>query len=398
MRVGPGTSPTPISTGTAFMFAPIVFVDMKPQDPAKEYQPRGMTLLSITAPASGPVATRHGNIVIAESRIGYGGFSALLGLISTDVSARGNSDKRDVYLVGVAKGGLQLARVALDHLGASEKYTYFHPQTLSFTSESPDKDLESESDIYMPGTFSSGSVFYSAYFATFIMVYFNKLADSTFYIRYLDLSQPLQEDQVWTREGRFGQGIDNDDAEALVKYAWSAEQKLCHSPPGRGGFNYAGVAHPEYFNRQYFAKSLYEDNVPNERRRNDWYGSALISEADAGSDGKHLLLSWTSQMQNSQKVGLYQIQLAIVEFDRIPRRPGADALTSSATNPSGTSSARLPPHRSEATKFTIKLQGSDTDRSLPNLNFGGRFSKWLGCWQSILTVSTVLFSVTRLNF
>jgi len=65
-HTGPGTSPTPISTTQAFMYAPLVYVDYQPQDPAKEYQARGMTLITITLPDTrkgGPVALRKGDLV-----------------------------------------------------------------------------------------------------------------------------------------------------------------------------------------------------------------------------------------------------------------------------------------------------------------------------------------------
>ena len=159
------------------------------------------------------------------------------------------------------------------------------------------------------------------------MIYFNKMADSTFYIRYLNLDNPLEDDANWVKGGKNGTGILQEDAEALTKYAWSPEQTLFVSPTGKGGFNYAGTPHPSYFNRQYFAPSLYPDNTPDEQRKNDWYGSNLVPEDDAGGDGRYLLLSWTSQLRGGTNSGIYQIQLAMVEFDIVPTRPGS-SLTS----------------------------------------------------------------------
>ena len=162
------------------------------------------------------------------------------------------------------------------------------------------------------------------------MIYFDKMADSTFFIRYLDLSNPLGNDQIWIIGGKHGAGIQPEDVESLVKYAWSAEQKLYTSRPGKGGFNYAGMPHPEYFNRQYFAQSLYPDSTPSSKRVNDWYGGGFVGEADAQGDGRYLLLSWTSQAQGGQDNGIYQIQLAVLEFDDIPSVPIASASPSSS--------------------------------------------------------------------
>ena len=171
------------------------------------------------------------------------------------------------------------------------------------------------------------------YFRTFIMVYFNKLADSTFYIRYLDLDQPYGGDPTWIIGGKRGKGIIQEDAEAIVKYAWSPQQQLYISPPGKGGFNYAGIPHPEYFNKQYFAQSLYPGKTPVSRRLNKWYGVDLVPETDTSIDGRHLLLSWTSQLQGGKDAGIYQICLALVEFDQIPVKPGPSSTVTAGPNP-----------------------------------------------------------------
>ena len=251
-----------------------------------------MTLITITAPNSGPVAARQGDLIIPGTEVAYGGFSSILGYKSTDAATEKDTGNRDVYLLGMTVSGLQLARVGMNHLSDFSKYVFWNPQSQSFSTKAPDPGLRDASQIYLPGTFSSGSVFFSPYFKTFIMVYFNKMVDSTFYIRYLQLNGPLGQDATWIVGGKNGEGLQAEDAEALVKYTWSAEQKLYASPPGPGGFNYAGMAHPEYFNTQYFPPSLYPAETPNEKRVNGWYGPG-----SAGVDGKTLLLSWTSQVR-----------------------------------------------------------------------------------------------------
>ena len=317
---GPGTSPTPIGTQQAFLYAPLVYVDYNPQDPSKEYQGRGMTLISITSPGSGPVALRQGDLVIPGTEIGFGGFSAVLGRKSLSSDQAADDNGRDVYLFGITPAGLQLARVDITDLSTYSAFAFWSPKDRTFVSSSPKTGQIANDAIYMPGSFSSGTVFYSPYFSTFLMLYFNHKGDSTFYIRYLDLHSPADPaDKTWQQGGKEGKGIEPDDAEALLYYAWSEEQILYTSPTGKGGYNYAGTCHPQFFNTQYFAPSLYPPNTPAKDRRNDWYGAGLVSqEAAGGRDGKYLLLGWTSQ----RKKGVYEVQLAVAEFGDIPEGPG----------------------------------------------------------------------------
>ncbi|KAL8984079.1 MAG: hypothetical protein Q9205_001855 [Flavoplaca limonia] len=339
VAIWPGTSPTPYSTSQAFLFAPLVYVDYQPQDPSKEYQARGMTLISIAASSSGPSVDRQGDLIISGLQVAYGGFSSVLGYTGTAKPQDLNA--RDVYLFGMTEAGLQLARASVGHLTDFSHYSFWDPTQLEFDQKPPKLDEKDIQKIYLPGTFSSGSIFYSPYFNTFLMIYFNKYVDSTFRIRFLDLNTPVGDDPIWPKQGKRGKGIVPEDVEALVKYAWSPEQELYKSPPAKGGFNYAGMAHPEYFNRQYFAPSLYPKGTSAGERRNLWYGSSLVSEKKAGGDGRHLLLSWTSQLRGGFGSGIYQVQLAKVEFDTIPNNP--QGAFPSATVPSSTPTLFLAP-------------------------------------------------------
>ena len=327
---------------------------MKPQDPLKEYQGRGMTLITITAPPTGPIAVRQGDLIIPGTQIGFGGFTTLLGHKSTDSSSDQSGGDRDVYLLGMTNSGLQLARVGVNDLNLFSKYSFWEPDKLDFTDTPPKPDLIDNKQIYIPGSFSCGSIFYSPYFLTFIMVYFNKMVDSTFYIRYLDLTNPLKKDSTWLPGGKNGKGIEAEDAEALIRYTWSPQQTLYSSPPGKGGFNYAGSVHSEFFNRRYFARSLYPGNTPADQRFNDWYGSSIVPESD-GVDGKNLLLSWTSQKVGGMDTGIYEIQLAVVEFDAIPKDP--DNL-----NPTATSSGK--PDQGPDAKATHTQSTHDAVKSI----------------------------------
>ena len=316
-----------------------MYVDYQPQEPSKEYQARGMTLISIAASSSGPSVDRQGDLIISGLQVAYGGFSSVLGYTSTAKPQDLNA--RDVYLLGMTEAGLQLARASVGHLTDFSHYSFWDPTKLEFDQNPPKLDEKDIQKIYLPGTFSSGSIFYSPYFNTFLMIYFNKYVDSTFRIRFLDLNTPVGDDPIWPRQGKGGKGIAPEDVEALVKYAWSPEQELYKSPPAKGGFNYAGMAHPEYFNRQYFAPSLYPKGTSAGERRNLWYGSSLVSEKKAGGDGRHLLLSWTAQVRGGFGSGIYQVQLAKVEFGTVPDNP--QGAFPSATFPSSTPTLSLAP-------------------------------------------------------
>jgi hypothetical protein len=329
---GPGTNPIPIATDSAFLYAPLVYVDAQPEDPSKQYQSRGITLIRITVKNGAPIAKRVIDLLFPGDTIPFGGFAALLGAPSLDTASSRRLGDRDIYLFGYTDAGLQVARRTLDGIWNPSGYTFFQPNQCKFTDKQPNPSIIDPGQIYLTGSFASGSVFYSPYFQTFVFIYLNKLADSTFYIRYLDIDKPSCGSSAWIKGGKSGKGIGPDDAEAIVWYEWSPQQTLYVSPPGKGGFNYAGFAHPEFFNRQYLSPALYYDDVPASKRKNDWYGSKVLSESAAGGDGKNLLLSWTSQEQGGWGTGIYQVMLARLEFNDIPLNPAKPTLTKPSTS------------------------------------------------------------------
>ena len=121
-----------------------------------------MTLITITAPNNGPIAIRQGDLIIPGTEVAFGGFSTLLGFPSTEGSNT-NSNDRDVYLIGITEGGLQLSRVALNQITSYSKYSFFDPESLLFSNESPSLNITDGKQIYLPGSFSSGNIFYSTY-------------------------------------------------------------------------------------------------------------------------------------------------------------------------------------------------------------------------------------------
>ncbi|EON68275.1 hypothetical protein W97_07533 [Coniosporium apollinis CBS 100218] len=300
MAIWPGTNPLPISTEEAILWAPRVHVDAQAQKVTLRAE--GMTLLSINITQDGPQVTRLVDKI--DGAIQYGGFAAVQG---------GSPNARFVYLFGADAYGLQLAQVPLDVIQDERKRRYYHPRLHMWAETQPLSGLASKEDLYLAGTFSSGSIFFSPYFRTFLMIYFNNVADSTFYLRYLDLSAPRG-----PTHGKAGHVLGPDDIEALGSFYWSPEMNLWRSPPTKHGYNYAGQVHPEYFNRLYYAPSVYSDAQPTDF---PFYGSGVVDPETP--DGKHILLSYTRQMGN----GRYQVELARLEFEGIAGRPETDGAS-----------------------------------------------------------------------
>ena len=191
-----------------------------------------MTLITITAPDTGPVPVRKGDLIIPGTEVAYGGFSTVIGRKSTNDQSDRDKGDLDTYLLGMTESGLQLARIGINDVKNFDKFTFWDPVKAAFTGHSPKTNVKNPSQVYLPGTYSSGSVFYSPYFHTFLMIYFNKMTDSTFYIRYLDINDPTREDKTWVQGGKKGKGVEAEDVEALVFYKWSDEETLYISKPG----------------------------------------------------------------------------------------------------------------------------------------------------------------------
>ena len=151
-------------------------------------------------------------------------------------------------------------------------------------------------------------------------------------------------------------------------YPWSAEEKLYASPVIKG-FNYAGMPHPEYFNRHYFPPTLYPPGTPSARRINDWFGGGTIAETNAGIDGQHLLLSWTSQLESGTDTGIYHVHLASVEFDDL------DDTTRPWSSPPARTSPTSTGHRPLSTALNMVRKGASGPRLHAFVDFpSGRVS------------------------
>ena len=79
--------------------------------------------------------------------------------MSTDVSEHAKDVERDMYLLGMIDGGLQLARVRLNEIGAHDRYMFFDPENLNFTTDSPSPEGSDHEKVYLPAPFRRGASF-----------------------------------------------------------------------------------------------------------------------------------------------------------------------------------------------------------------------------------------------
>ena len=302
------------------------------QSALAQYLQKGATLLEIKATPSGPQANRIVDTLFTSQYIPYGTFAALAGTPIKEGTFT-------IYLLGKTGTGLQLARVESSGLSKLSAYEYFRPPDCTFVEGAPSINDSTVEDLYLPGSFSSGSVFYSPVFKTFLLIYFNDWADSTFNMRYLDLDNITCSTKDWVKGGKNGRGIQAADVESLFRYNWSPEQVLYKSPPGPRGYNYAGIAHPEFWGRAYYSQWMYSNGGIDSDMESGWYGSSVVNESRAGSDGRQMLLSWTSQENGPAGSGRYQVMLAKVEFALATESTDSTTIDAPSTG-AGTAASR----------------------------------------------------------
>jgi hypothetical protein len=174
------------------------------------------TLVEITAdPAAGPKVER------VVPQLFYSGESPLYGGFSTIVSR----DASDLYLfskewdASTLTGGMRVARVSATSYKDHAQYTYWDGATWSSDLAAASK---APAGLLFSANLSTGDVFWSEYYNTYMAVYFNSFADSTFYMRYA--------------------------LDGTVTGMWSDEIKLAVTQPGTGlqPYNYAGHAYPSF--------------------------------------------------------------------------------------------------------------------------------------------------------
>jgi hypothetical protein len=248
----------------------------------------------------------------------FGCFASIIGRASQCYNGESTACRqRHIFLLGVWDDGLQLARLPLQDISKFEDaYDFWQSDSCTFSPKGDTFNLSTATS-YLQGSFSSGSVFYSPIFKTFLMVYMTADADSTIYVRYLDLNalSCTSNSTSWQKGGINGHGITMEDAEAIIHYQWSNSQVLFKTPiPNHSApsYNYAAIAHPEYFNRQYYQPWMYMNGGIDSTMRSPWLGHEVVAEAAAGGDGRHLMVSWTME----GKYG-YEIVMASVEFEQV---------------------------------------------------------------------------------
>ena len=121
--------------------------------------------------------------------------------------------------------------------------------------------------------------------------------------------------------------------------------------------------------------------TPKAKRVNSWYGANLVAEADAGGNGKYILLSWTAQLQSGTNNGIYQVQLAMLEFDTIPPNPAASAPTGMTTdavpNPTASGSALSSKYRHKLVNTALNVIEKGLGQSLiAHLGYSKASWKW----------------------
>lgn len=124
-------------------------------------------------------------------------------------------------------------------------------------------------------------IFYSPRHLTFIAVYLNHYADSTFYYRH------LVADSAIIPPYAPGGNQDEDIVENVLKYKWSDEAVLYKAAQGMNGhYIYAGGVHREY------------------------YGSD-----DIANGGSKMLISWTAPTGQDPSTLASEYQIITAEID-----------------------------------------------------------------------------------
>ncbi|KAK9365076.1 hypothetical protein V1509DRAFT_424252 [Lipomyces kononenkoae] len=158
--------------------------------------------------------TRDQQVTFPTTTYAYGSFASIVVngvafLYGLDTTYSSNKD-------------VHVARVPVSHISDLSKYLYYDAWTKKWTSKRPKPTARHQSAAVMSNSmpYSSGSMFYSEYHNAYLLVYFSNWADSTFRVSYAP--SPVG--------------------------PWTTDNKIIHKIPlGPGGFDYGGVAHPQYY-------------------------------------------------------------------------------------------------------------------------------------------------------
>ena len=217
---GPGTNPLAVSPALAWLWAPVVRVSNVTSENSKtiqqDYTYQYTTLAMLDDTKSGLAVARSSDRLFAidshtelSGKLSpFGCFANLGGKTSECYNEHFLVCRQHfVYLLGVYGDGLQLARLPLHDIGKSESaYEFWQSEYCNFSLPGDSSKLLPSSKSYLQGSFSTGSVFYNPFSETFVLVYMNANADSTLYVRYLDLNIPLcaGNGTVWQKAASIG--------------------------------------------------------------------------------------------------------------------------------------------------------------------------------------------------
>ncbi|KAJ8097259.1 hypothetical protein POJ06DRAFT_260928 [Lipomyces tetrasporus] len=158
--------------------------------------------------------TRDKQVTFPNTTYEYGSFANMVvdGVAFLYALDTKYSSKKDVHV----------ARVATDSLSQYDTYQYYDASTKTWSYNQPQPTARRQSAAvmsnYMP--YSTGSMFYSEYHNAYLLVYFSNWADSTFRVSYAP--SPVG--------------------------PWTTDDKVLYTvPQGPGGYDYGGVAHPQYY-------------------------------------------------------------------------------------------------------------------------------------------------------
>jgi len=236
--VWPNSSPIPLNSTHAIIYAPLVYLEVDMQDQSSpRYTSLGNTLLLISIdPVYGPHADRLHNQFFAQNETNWGS----LGGIRAWGSNGQDAVDGDLYVFGQADNGILLGKVAAPNYDDSDQYVYWDGG--SWSSEMP-PTTSSSNALIIDLPIMNMDLIYSPAHKTFIMIYLTPEADNTFYYRYL----VGKDNSTLAIIPPYDGGGDEHYVENLLTNTWSEQQVLFTVPAPARGYAYAGGMHAGYF-------------------------------------------------------------------------------------------------------------------------------------------------------
>ncbi|KAK4918218.1 hypothetical protein LTR66_016888 [Elasticomyces elasticus] len=240
--VWPNSSPIPLNTSHALIYAPLVYlqVDMQGQS-SPRYTSLGNTLLLISIdPVFGPHADRVHNQFFDAYEVSWGSLGGIRAWTSSGPSAQGVNG--DLYLFGATDTGVLMARTEASSFADRSSYNYW--TGTSWSTDMPPNDATSNTHIVDRPVMNMDLV-YSPLHRTFLLIYLTPNADNTFYYRYLVSSSNTTLNILLP----YVEGGDPDYVEQIISpnNKWSEEKVLFSVPAPARGYIYAGGLHAGYF-------------------------------------------------------------------------------------------------------------------------------------------------------